>query len=247
MDSLHERIFKQFQVQYVLFDDSNVVQDILVYDSVLSSIISSSHVADALLSLLDTRQSFDFPHQNLIYRFDYHAFSQSHLYRISDVTHDRHFSSHTRRPAAQDTLTGLYRRSVLHARAEQLISQNRPFHVIFIDLNSFKHVNDTLGHAAGDNVLRLCARAIQRQLRPSDLLVRLGGDEFCALLSDVRSSQSAHIIQLRIQSAVLDAASAFSVSAAIGLSAFPADALQFDRLLEIADSRMYAHKRSAAV
>ena len=88
--------------------------------------------------------------------------------------------------AFTDTLTGLKNRRALNAVLERLITAGEGFAVMHVDLDYFKAVNDSLGHAAGDHVLQVVARIMQQETRSSDMVVRLGGDEFTVVLPDVR-------------------------------------------------------------
>ena len=87
-----------------------------------------------------------------------------------------------------DELTGLYNRRGFFFIAEHLLTiferNNRPFSILFFDLDEFKHINDTFGHAAGDELLKFFSNAILKVFRKSDVIARIGGDEFCVLLPD---------------------------------------------------------------
>jgi diguanylate cyclase (GGDEF)-like protein len=100
--------------------------------------------------------------------------------------------------AALDQLTGLYnRRSGEHRLAEEIsraVRHQRPLTVLLIDLDGLKLINDRLGHAAGDLVLKSFAARLQKAIRGSDLAVRLGGDEFMALLPECRAEEVVHVI-----------------------------------------------------
>lgn len=247
-------ILQHLQINFVVLRVSDLhIHYLSVTDPVLLPIfkphtnILSSDIPQSVLDQFQTQLNFEFSIKDQYFRVQHHRifFSEPlHLFHITNITAEMPEMVARSNFGAQDTLTGLYRRSVLYARADQLIRLNRPFHLLFVDLDKFKQVNDTLGHSTGDNVLRLCARAIQSQLRPSDLCIRFGGDEFCVLLQDVRSSQTAFIVQQRIENAVCEAASSYGVRASIGSASFPADAIQFERILEMADSRMYSSKLS---
>jgi diguanylate cyclase (GGDEF)-like protein/PAS domain S-box-containing protein len=119
--------------------------------------------------------------------------------------------------------------------------------LLYIDLDGFKPVNDTLGHAAGDDVLIHIANTMRSLVRKGDALARLGGDEFMLILADLDSSDDA----VRVAEGLLHAidipivllGQRVHVSASIGISIFPADAAQMDDLIVRADMAMYAAKR----
>ncbi len=100
-----------------------------------------------------------------------------------------------RHQALHDGLTGLanrvlFRDRVVHALERSRGRDGRPFAILFIDLDDFKVLNDTLGHARGDDVLVAAARRVAASLRPSDTAARLGGDEFAVLLDDVGDEET---------------------------------------------------------
>jgi diguanylate cyclase (GGDEF)-like protein len=119
--------------------------------------------------------------------------------------------------------------------------------VLFVDLDDFKNINDTLGHAAGDELLRTVATRLQNVIRPKDSIVRLGGDEFTVILEDVESNDDVSAIAERIMKSLLDTfvltdGSQHLVHASIGISVFPHDGDTIEVLLKHADIAMYAAK-----
>jgi diguanylate cyclase (GGDEF)-like protein/PAS domain S-box-containing protein len=152
--------------------------------------------------------------------------------------------------ATRDTLTGLPNRLLLHERLAQAIAKARRIGlrvgVLFIDLDHFKNVNDTLGHRVGDELLKLVTRALSETLRESDLLARLGGDEFMVIVEDVDNPRALG----RVAQKLLDAlAQPFMieehdiyVTSSIGISVYPDDADDPDELLKFADVAMYRSK-----
>jgi diguanylate cyclase (GGDEF)-like protein/PAS domain S-box-containing protein len=152
--------------------------------------------------------------------------------------------------ATRDALTGLPNRLMLHERLTQAIAQSRRsgrrVGVLFIDLDRFKNVNDTLGHRIGDELLKHVTRALGDALRETDLLARLGGDEFMVIVEDFDEPQ----ILGRIAQKLLDAiAQPFRieqhdiyVTSSIGISVFPDDSDDPDELMKHADVAMYRSK-----
>jgi diguanylate cyclase (GGDEF)-like protein len=117
---------------------------------------------------------------------------------------------------------------------------------MFIDLDGFKAVNDSLGHAAGDQLLQAVAGRVLACLREGDLLFRMGGDEFTVVLPRVAAASDADIVARRVLAEVarpvpLAGASAV-VGASIGIALFPVDATDADALLRLADDAMYTAK-----
>jgi diguanylate cyclase (GGDEF)-like protein len=119
--------------------------------------------------------------------------------------------------------------------------------LLFIDLDLFKRVNDSLGHDAGDRLLRIAAERIRGAVREADLLFRMGGDEFTVLLEDARGPEEAGAVAQRVLEAmaepVLLGHHEVAVSASIGISLFPRDDVVGERLVKCADTAMYRAKQ----
>lgn len=108
---------------------------------------------------------------------------------IANITERKAMMENLRRLAEHDSLTGLYNRAYFHAELERVVekvkrNEHSPFAVLYLDLDNFKYINDTLGHAAGDKLLIEVAQLLHSRTRRSDLVARLGGDEFVVLLSE---------------------------------------------------------------
>ena len=150
-----------------------------------------------------------------------------------------------------DTVTGLPNRVLLMERLTKAIEESKSsgttVAIAFIDLDGFKEVNDSFGHAVGDGILVHVAGNLSTALRKSDTLARLGGDEFVAVLPDVNDGVVlSELMQrlLKAGSAPLDVAGIpVTVSASIGVALFPADAVNPEELLKVADAAMYVAKR----
>jgi diguanylate cyclase (GGDEF)-like protein/PAS domain S-box-containing protein len=152
--------------------------------------------------------------------------------------------------ATRDALTGLPNRLLLHERLTQAIAQarrgGRRVGVLFIDLDRFKNVNDTLGHRIGDELLKHVTQALSAALRETDLLARLGGDEFMVIVEDFDDPQ----VLGRIAQKLLDAiAQPFQiedhdiyVTSSIGIAVYPDDSDDPEELLKHADVAMYRSK-----
>ncbi len=151
-----------------------------------------------------------------------------------------------------DTLTGLPNRRMFHDRLEQEIKKSHrsglPMALMLLDLDRFKEVNDTLGHAQGDLLLVEAARRIAECVRESDTVARLGGDEFIVILSELEDVNSVERIAQKI---VERLAAPFQllqetayVSASVGITLYPDDAQDIESLMKNADQTMYLSKTS---
>jgi diguanylate cyclase (GGDEF)-like protein/PAS domain S-box-containing protein len=156
--------------------------------------------------------------------------------------------------ALHDPLTGLPNRLLFHESIGQAIlravRQGGQLAVVIMDLNHFKEVNDTLGHQAGDELLKSVASRLRGTLRAAEMVARLGGDEFGLLLGDLGESDEALPVIERI-TATLDqpidiAQQSLTVAASIGVSIFPQHGRTVDVLIQRADVAMYEAKRAGA-
>ncbi|MEO5935017.1 MAG: EAL domain-containing protein [Duganella sp.] len=173
-----------------------------------------------------------------------------HLCMIEDVTAKKHSETLIWQQANFDTLTQLPNRRMFHDRlAHDIVKSQRErssLAVLFIDLDHFKEVNDTLGHHQGDILLVDAARRIGACVRKSDTVARLGGDEFTVILSTLGQTDRVELIAQQILDSLrapfaLGQEQAF-VSASIGITLYPDDALDIGDLLKHADQAMYAAK-----
>ncbi|MES2609796.1 MAG: GGDEF domain-containing protein [Pseudomonadota bacterium] len=155
------------------------------------------------------------------------------------------------RSAELDGLTQLPNRALLHDRFVQAIAHAKRHHtrlgLLFIDLDKFKAVNDTLGHAAGDLVLQQAARCMEASIRDVDTVSRYGGDEFVILLADISDISDAVLVSDKVAAAI-GAPMALGteqlvISASIGVCVYPDDGSQFDDLMVCADAAMYRAKK----
>jgi diguanylate cyclase (GGDEF)-like protein len=155
--------------------------------------------------------------------------------------------------AVTDALTGLGNRHTMEhafpAAIERCVRDERPISLLMLDLDNFKIVNDRYGHIAGDRILATIARILRRHFRPSDILVRYGGDEFAVLLPNVNANQASEIAE-RVREAIsgyemsLDGYRGdLNVAVSIGVAEL-ADGQALDAMLTAADEAMYRAKRS---
>lgn len=151
-----------------------------------------------------------------------------------------------------DALTGLPNRQQLALRiaqaAEECNREGSTFAVLFIDLDGFKSINDSLGHGVGDDLLKVCAERLGQDLRRNDMVARLGGDEFVIIVEDMVDTSSAAAVAngvlRRLGNEIVVNGLPLRVSASIGISFFPIDGRNVDDLLHSADAAMYAAKQS---
>jgi diguanylate cyclase (GGDEF)-like protein/PAS domain S-box-containing protein len=170
---------------------------------------------------------------------------------VTDVSRMQHAHSHLQHHAHHDSLTGLPNRSLLYLRLRHTIERTRRdaamCAVLFLDLDGFKRVNDTRGHEAGDQLLRLAARRMKERLRDIDTLARVGGDEFVAVLEHVATpGEAAQVAQALIERLSrpfrLANGRYVTVGASIGISLYPADGTEPDALIRNADRALYRAK-----
>ena len=156
----------------------------------------------------------------------------------------RHALEEERLLANTDPLTGALNRRSFNEVAEKrmIISEvNRhPYTMVYIDLDNFKTVNDVLGHAVGDLVLKMVVDIIQKQIRNTDFLARLGGDEFAILLTDI-DQNNAQIIVQRLQSALLEKMerNEWDITFSIGVLTVLSMPESVDKLVSLTDALMY--------
>ncbi|MDO6461822.1 diguanylate cyclase [Granulosicoccaceae sp. 1_MG-2023] len=152
-----------------------------------------------------------------------------------------------------DQLTGVANRVAVNRRIEERISScrrrgdDRPFFVLFTDLNDFKTVNDTYGHDVGDIVLCEFAKRIRESLRTDDLIARYAGDEFIILLDNIEFREDAETVRRHLAEALnapllIRDGQELVVAAAVGIARYPDDGRDVDSLIRAADQDMYGHK-----
>jgi len=147
-----------------------------------------------------------------------------------------------------DPLTGCQNRRALDKQLQVLCGSPDPAAVVMIDVDHFKHYNDTQGHQAGDKALQTLVRLIQRRLRADDVLARYGGEEFCLILKGIQPDAAVRVCQ-RLREAIREFAfpheelqpnGDFTVS--LGLAMYPAEGREPLELLRLADARLYEAK-----
>lgn len=169
-----------------------------------------------------------------------------------DVSATRAMALQMAHSAQHDFLTGLPNRMLLNDRVSQAIAlasrHMKQVAVLFLDLDGFKYINDSLGHSIGDKLLQSIAKRLVHCVRDSDTVSRQGGDEFVVLLSEAEQSEDAAIIARRMLQAVAEPHSIdqrdLHVTTSIGVSVYPDDGLDAEALIKNADTAMYQAKEN---
>jgi diguanylate cyclase (GGDEF)-like protein/PAS domain S-box-containing protein len=177
---------------------------------------------------------------------------QNYVALLSDITPLRVRQERLEHLAHHDALTNLPNRVLLDDRIRQslILARRHGFNVavLFIDLDGFKQVNDQWGHAAGDTVLVALAQRMKAALREVDTLARIGGDEFAAVLADVKGMEECHPLLQRLLNAcatpVALGAQQVRLSASIGVAIYPQHDVPAEQLLSHADHALYQAKQS---
>ncbi len=171
---------------------------------------------------------------------------------LKDMTELKASQSHIQQLAFVDELTGLANRPRFQQHLTDTINRanrlNSRFSLLFLDLDGFKDINDSLGHDAGDEVLRAMGRRLLRVVRSGDLVARLGGDEFCMVLEDTEDDK----VVTEVASRCLEEISrplevcgrTLRPRSSVGIAIFPRDGKTRESILQAADTAMYAAKRS---
>ena len=167
-----------------------------------------------------------------------------------DVTERKLAEETLQHLAYRDTLTDLPNRFLFHDRLEHAIEQARRrvsgVAVMYVDLDRFKVVNDTLGHTAGDRLLQVVARRLRDVLRGDDTIARLGGDEFAVIVPEVSRAEDAGTVGRKLLAALREPivvdGHELHVTASVGISLYPSDGRDVETLLKHADAALYRSK-----
>lgn len=167
-----------------------------------------------------------------------------------DITERKRAEAHIQYLATHDSLSDLPNRVLFNQMLSMTIETaqryERRFAVMFIDLDRFKLVNDSLGHGAGDTLLKEVAERLRRSVRSSDVIARMGGDEFVVLLQEVASEKDAETVARKILHAVIEptvlAGQECRVTASIGICIYPEHGEDVQTLMKHADAAMYVAK-----
>jgi diguanylate cyclase (GGDEF)-like protein/PAS domain S-box-containing protein len=169
---------------------------------------------------------------------------------IEDVTERKHVEERIAHMAHHDALTDLPNRVLLHERLEQDLTYVRrggQLAILYLDLDHFKSVNDTLGHSTGDELLKAAGDRLRGCLRDADFIARLGGDEFAIIQSTLEQPADAAILAQRLRDEMIRApfelnGHQFVVDISVGIALAPNDSIDADQLLRSADMALYGAK-----
>jgi diguanylate cyclase (GGDEF)-like protein/PAS domain S-box-containing protein len=172
------------------------------------------------------------------------------LVALANIDDRKRMQDDMRRKAMHDQLTGLPNRSMFLESLERAVRKGRRrggrFSVLFVDLDNFKEVNDSLGHAAGDALLQAVSERLVSAVRQSDLVARMGGDEFVVLIEEHRGPEEVMIVAqkmlLLLERPVLLEWREVTISGSIGIATYPEDAEDVEALVKNADAAMYQAK-----
>jgi diguanylate cyclase (GGDEF)-like protein/PAS domain S-box-containing protein len=181
--------------------------------------------------------------------------ARGRVYRIAgiaeDVTERKLAEERLKQLAHYDVLTGLPNRALFYDRLKHTLAQAKrhgwTIAVMFIDVDRFKNINDTLGHAIGDVLLQQISRRLTAAVRGDDTVGRLGGDEFAIVLSNLGSGANANLVAQKLMASFSESFSMESgelyVTASIGITLYPGDGADQDALIKNADIAMYRAKQ----
>lgn len=175
---------------------------------------------------------------------------QGVIVTVQDISLRKRYETELEYRASYDTLTGLANRNLMRDRLQQSIffaeRSDRIVAVMMLDLDRFKTINDSLGHSQGDSLLKLVAQRLEGCVREGDTVSRLGGDEFCLILSEIADDDDVALMANRVQQALAEPFALTGrdllVSASIGISIFPRDGNDPEVLIREADIAMFRAK-----
>jgi diguanylate cyclase (GGDEF)-like protein/PAS domain S-box-containing protein len=181
---------------------------------------------------------------------DLHGEIENYIAMFTDITQEREQAMHFKQLAEIDNLTNLPNRILLQQSFQSAIAlakRNKgELAVLYIDLNDFKPINDTYGHAMGDIVLKKISERMKACVRDSDTVSRIGGDEFSVLLSSIENIENCHALANKIKQAInepiIDGDISIKLTASIGIACFPNQGDTLEALLNYADLSMYKDK-----
>ena len=181
---------------------------------------------------------------------DYKEKPLYYIIQIQDITLQKKAEERLHHMAYHDPLTGLANRNKLEQFINNTLAQARrhqqEFALLFLDLDRFKNINDTIGHEAGDLILQIIAERLRSAVRSTDTVARLGGDEFVLVITDVKKTESVALIAQNILKNILQVivvkGQEIYLTTSIGISLYPFDGYNMQTLMKNADLALYRSK-----
>jgi len=250
------RIFEidpnSFQPSYDYFLNTIHPEDRHYIDTVFADSLKNKTPYDVVHRFLMRDGEIKYVHERGETLFDEEGNPIRSVGTVQDITERKSIEKKIEHMAHHDALTGLPNRTLAKARAEQIIAHAKRTKskaaFLFIDLDGFKAINDTLGHSAGDLMLKTVASRLKECVRESDVISRQGGDEFLLILSDLNEQ---NIIASTTQKVLSELEKSYkindytlSLSGSIGISLYPDHGETFELLLQSADTAMYKAKET---
>jgi len=172
------------------------------------------------------------------------------IMQLQNITTEKKAEEQLRHLAYHDALTGLYNRNSLERKAQEILTNasrhEHGFALIFLDLDRFKNINDTMGHDAGDSLLQIVAQRLKNKIRTTDIIARVGGDEFVLILSELNQVDKISNVIRNILAHLLQPISIkgheIYVTTSIGISVYPYDGIDVQTLMKNADLALYRSK-----
>jgi len=243
---------KQFQPSYDHFLDAIHPEDRVRIDTLFAESLKYKTPYDIVHRLLMVDGRIKYVHERGETLFDEEGSPIRSIGTVQDITEQKMIEKKMEHMAHHDALTGLPNRTLAKERAEQVMTHAKRSKsqaaFLFIDLDGFKAINDSLGHSAGDTMLKTIAARLKECVRESDIISRQGGDEFLLILSDIKDENVIASTTQKILSALEKSFEIndhiLSISGSIGISLYPDHGDNFELLLKSADTAMYKAKET---
>ncbi len=233
-----------------IWESTLIVQDVGGWDAFRENLVARKSFRDVIMQRVAPERRAYYISMSGEPRFDAAGTFIGYRGISREITEQKVAEEHIHHMARHDGLTGLPNRmmfsSLLNVAIPTAARYKRNFAVMFIDLDRFKFINDTLGHEAGDTLLKEITARFKQTLRASDVIARLGGDEFVVLVQEVSDREHAATVARKMLSTAIKpmvlVGQECRVTASIGIAMFPGDGEDEQTLMKNADSAMYFAK-----